>query len=422
MSNVVETVCRWNPCFREVNEFRGRYRILKGSAGSGKSTDIAQDYIKKLSDERYRGANLLVVRKVDETNRDSTFAELQAAIFRMFGEHYDKVWTICRSPLSMECRLTGGRIIFRGMKDDGQREKVKSITFRTGKLTWIWCEEATELSAADVDILDDRLRGELPNPNLFYQITMTFNPISSTHWIKARYFDRSDPEVLAHHSTYLGNRFIDDGYRRRMERRKIEDPEGYRIYGEGEWGEVGGLILTNIDIGDFNTDFDVRYLGQDFGFNHANAILDVGWRDGEIYIMREIYVHEMDTTEIIAIAEREKIPKNIEMFCDSAEPDRIRTWRKAGFRAVPVKKGAGSVKAQIDFLKSVKIHIAPCCVNTIKEITQWKWKRDRQTGAYLDEPVDFFDDAMAALRYSVERLRSGTKQAKILNRKELGIY
>ncbi len=190
-----------------------------------------------------------------------------------------------------------------------------------------------------------------------------------------------------------------------MERRKIEDPEGYRIYGEGEWGEVGGLILTNIDIGDFNEEFDVRYLGQDFGFNHANAILDVGWRDGELYVQREIYVHEMDTSEIIALAERENVPKNIEMFCDSAEPDRIKTWRKAGFRAVPVKKGAGSVKAQIDFLKGVKIHIAPRCVNTIKEIHQWKWKRDTQTGVYLDEPVEFFDDAMAALRYSVERIR-----------------
>lgn len=405
MSNTVETVCRWNACFRVVNEFRGRYRILKGSAGSGKSTDIAQDYIKKLSDERYCGANLLVVRKVDETNRDSTFAELQSAVFRMFGEHYDKVWTICRSPLSLECKLTGNRIIFRGMKDDGQREKVKSITFKTGKLTWIWIEEATELTSADVDILDDRLRGELPNSNLFYQITMTFNPISSTHWIKARYFDRKDPEILAHHSTYLGNRFIDEGYRRRMERRKVEDPEGYRIYGEGEWGEVGGLILTNIDIGDFNTDFDVRHLGQDFGFNHANAILEIGWRDGELYILREIYVHEMDTTEIIALADKEKFPKNIEMFCDSAEPDRIKSWKKAGYRAVPVKKGAGSVKAQIDFLKGVKIHIAPCCVNTIKEINQWKWKRDTQTGVYLDEPVEFFDDAMAALRYSVERIR-----------------
>ena len=52
--------------------------------------------------------------------------------------------------------------------------------------------------------LDDRLRGNLDdlNPNLFYQITMTFNPVSATHWIKARYFDKADPDVLTHHSTY----------------------------------------------------------------------------------------------------------------------------------------------------------------------------------------------------------------------------
>lgn len=43
---------------------------------------------------------------------------------------------------------------------------------------------------------------------------MTFNPVSATHWIKARYFDKSDPDVLTHHSTYRTNRFIDPAYSR----------------------------------------------------------------------------------------------------------------------------------------------------------------------------------------------------------------
>ncbi len=37
---------------------------------------------------------------------------------------------------------------------------------------------------SDIDILDDRLRGILTNPNLYYQMTFTFNPVSATHWIK----------------------------------------------------------------------------------------------------------------------------------------------------------------------------------------------------------------------------------------------
>ena len=280
---------QFNPIFRPVNEWRGRYRILKGSAGSGKSVNIAQDYVAKLSDPAFRGANLLVVRKIEETNRDSTFAELQAAIYRMFGPYAERFWKVNLNPLALECRTTGNRIIFRGVKDQRQREKVKSITFKNGKLVWIWCEEATELLSEDVDILDDRLRGNLEdlNPNLFYQITMTFNPVSATHWIKARYFDKADPDVLTHHSTYKTNRFIDPAYFRRMERRKEEDPEGYRVYGLGEWGELGGLILTNFEVHDFPTDrdfFDGFYYGQDFGFNHADAILGIGWKDGEIYV------------------------------------------------------------------------------------------------------------------------------------------
>ena len=278
-----KAAAQFNPVFRPVNEWRGRYRILKGSAGSGKSVNIAQDYIAKLSDPAYTGANLLVVRKIEETNRDSTFAELQAAIYRMFGPYADRFWKVNLNPLALECKITGNRIIFRGVKDQRQREKVKSITFKNGKLVWIWCEEATELLSEDVDILDDRLRGNLNelNPNLYYQITMTFNPVSATHWIKGRYFDKADPDVLAHHSTYKTNRFIDPAYFRRMERRKEEDPEGYRVYGLGEWGELGGLILTNFEVHDFKTgkdNFDAFYYGQDFGYRH---LLDEGRIDFE---------------------------------------------------------------------------------------------------------------------------------------------
>ncbi|AXM89374.1 PBSX family phage terminase large subunit [Anoxybacillus ayderensis] len=410
MEMTIKRKIRWNPIFKPVNECRKRYRVLKGSAGSGKSVNIAQDYIKKLSDPRYEGANLLVVRKVEETNRDSTFAELEAAINRMFGDYAPKVWRITRNPLQMECLITGNRIIFRGMSDARQREKVKSITFKRGKLTWIWVEEATELAEQDIDILDDRLRGELPNPNLYYQITLTFNPVSATHWIKGKYFDVVHPDIFTHHSTYLDNRFIDEAYHRRMMLRKERDPEGYRVYGLGEWGELGGLILTNYEVLDFDTSFprfDRMTYGQDFGFNHANAILTVGFKDDEIFICDEIYVYEKDTSEVIQLAEQKGLSKKIIMYCDSAEPDRIKMWRQAGYRAYPVKKEPGSVKAQIDWLKQHKIYIHPQCVNTIKEIQQWKWKKDERTNTYVDEPVEFLDDAMAALRYSIEGMRRG---------------
>ncbi|MFQ4261515.1 PBSX family phage terminase large subunit, partial [Clostridioides difficile] len=296
-------------------------------------------------------------------------------------------------------------IIFRGVNDAKQREKLKSINFSKGKLTWVWCEEATELMESDIDILDDRLRGILTNPNLYYQMTFTFNPVSATHWIKRKYFDYKNDDIFTHHSTYLQNRFIDEAYYRRMQMRKEQDPEGYKVYGLGEWGETGGAILKNYVIHEFPTEFeyfDNMRLSQDFGFNHANAILRIGFKDGELYICNEIYVHEMDTSEIIRIANSKGLEKNLFMYCDSAEPDRIKMWKSAGYKAKGVKKGPGSVKAQIDYLKQLRIHVHPSCTNTIKEIQQWKWKQDERTGLYLDEPVEFMDDAMAALRYSID--------------------
>jgi phage terminase large subunit len=404
----------FNRHFKDSNQTRKRYRVLKGSAGSGKSVNIAQDFILKLSDPRYKGANLLVVRKADVTNKHSTYAELQAAIFRVFGNQWERYWKIKQTPLEFHCKITGNGIIFRGVNDEKEREKVKSINFPWGKLTWIWIEEATELLEADIDILDDRLRGQLSNPNLYYQITFTFNPVSAAHWIKKKYFDIEHEDIFTHHSTYLQNRFIDEAYHRRMMLRKQQDPEGYKVYGLGDWGELGGLILSRYTVHDFDTSFerfDTMVHGQDFGFNHANSILTVGFKDGELFVCSEIYVHELETNEIIDIAANRKLMKGLPMYCDSAEPDRIKMWKKAGYKARAVVKNPGSVKAQIDILKKMKIHIHPSCTNTSREIQQWKWKKDIKTNLYIDEPVEVFDDAMASLRYAIEPFRHG-KQIK----------
>ena len=393
-----------NPGFREVNQSKKRYIVEKGSAGSGKSVDAAQEYILRLM--RDKGRNLVALRKSDITNRDSTFAELTGAIYRMFGDKAEQYWKITQNPLKLTCKANGNQVIFRGVNDDKQREKLKSITFQKGKLTDVWLEEATEFTQADFEIIDDRLRGELPEGQ-FYQIRMTFNPVSKSHWIKKAFFDIADPNVLTHHSTYLDNRFIDDAYRARMERRRLVDPEGYQIYGLGEWGEVGGLILSNYVVEEFDTSperFDYMVNAQDFGFNHANCLGEVGFKDGELYLCRELYVFEKDTDEIIQMAEG-KFQKHLTMWCDSAEPDRIRMWRKAGYKAYPVKKEPNSVRAQIDYLKQHKIHIHPSCVNTLKEIQQWKWRKDEKTNTYTDEPVAFMDDAMAMLRYAIEQER-----------------
>ena len=62
-----------NRVFKEANQTKCRYRLLMGSAGSGKSVDVAMDYIMKLADPKYKGANLLVIRETETSHKDSTY-------------------------------------------------------------------------------------------------------------------------------------------------------------------------------------------------------------------------------------------------------------------------------------------------------------------------------------------------------------
>ena len=68
--------------------FKGRYRVCKGSRASKKSKTTALNIIKRMM--QYPEANTLVVRKVFRTLKDSCFTELKWAInrlgFRLIGK------------------------------------------------------------------------------------------------------------------------------------------------------------------------------------------------------------------------------------------------------------------------------------------------------------------------------------------------
>lgn len=389
-----------------------------GSAGSGKSVNIAQDYILKLSDPLYRGANLMVVRATETSNKDSTFSELCGAIDRA---GLGGIWKMRTQPMNLECTRTGSMVIFRGCNDTRALERIKSVTVKKGKLCWIWAEEATELKSSDFEILDDRLRGVLP-PDLYYQLTLSFNPINAQHWIKLNLWDVDSPNIFKHHSTYLLNKFIDEAYKERMQRRAIIDPEGYKVYGLGEWGDTGGNILRNYLLQEVPKDldyYDSVVMAQDFGFNHANCLGLVGYKDGVMHVIKECYKYEKYTTELIEYADDMEFPKDVVMYCDSAEPDRIKEWRNAGYRAVAVVKDKGCIQAQIDYLKQRQILIDPTCPNTFKEAQQWRWKKDSQ-GNHLDEPLEVNDDAMAMLRYATEPYRRN-RRMRTLSKMALGV-
>lgn len=389
------------PKFYHLLKDKNRYLILYGGAGSGKSFFAAQKLIIRLLGNKRQ--KFLVIRKVGKTLRNSVYARLKAQI-AAWG--LQNIIQARDGTLSFINTLNGNEIITSGIDDP---EKIKSIDGITG----VWIEEASELAPDDFDQLDLRVRGI---HHTYIQFILTFNPIIETHWLKKRFFDRVDPDATICHSTYLDNPFLDEGYRRRMEKLKDTNPHYYDVYALGKWGTLGGLVFNNWEVikAPNPSAFNLVYYGMDFGFNDPSAINAVAMRDGCLYILDELHGVEWTNQDLIREAEKWGLPKNAIILADSAEPDRIMEFRRAGFRRVQgVKKGKGSRLSSYDWLKSLpKIYIADHCTETIKEFQGHKYLTDKD-GNTLEEPEDFNNHHIDAIRYATQLLQRQQRVGKI---------
>ena len=216
-----------NDAFMPLYADEHRYLVLKGGGGSGKSIFAGRKLLERCLCEP--GHRFLCCRKVARTLRESCFRQLLGQL----AEHYPDVRRkVNRSDLSIRF-ANGSEILFAGLDDV---EKLKSIYGLTG----IWIEEASELLESDFNQLDIRLRGET---RYYKQIILTFNPVSITHWLKARFFDRSDARAKTHESTYNQNRFLDAEAVRTLESFKDTDEYYYQVYCLGMWGVLGKSVF-----------------------------------------------------------------------------------------------------------------------------------------------------------------------------------
>ena len=233
-----------------------RFLIFYGGGGSGKSFFIAQRFVKRML-ERDK-CNVLVLRQVARTNRDSTFA-LMRSVISTWG--VDGLFKVHKGELRITC-VNGNEMVFAGLDDP---EKLKSITFAKGELTDVWIEEASETKPEGLEQVNLRLRGGTSKK----QVVISFNPIDINHWLKARFFDRKDKNVSILHTTYKDNQFIDAEYREQLEAYAVLDPYYYAVYCLGQWGVYGKTIFraaevqkrldqltAPVAVGEFTYDYD----------------------------------------------------------------------------------------------------------------------------------------------------------------------
>ncbi|WP_415429726.1 PBSX family phage terminase large subunit [Staphylococcus capitis] len=390
------------------NEFwhnKNFYRVVKGSRGSKKSKTTALNFIYRLME--YEWANLLVVRRFSNTNKQSTYTDLKWATNQLGVNHLFK---FNDSLPEITYKPTGQKILFRGLDDP---LKITSITVENGILCWAWFEESYQIETFDkFSTVVESIRGSVDDPEFFKQITITFNPWSERHWLKPTFFDEDTKlnNTFSYTTTYRVNEWLDEVDIARYEDLYRTNPRRARIVCDGDWGVAEGLVFENFEVKEFDwvkklKEKQVVAHGSDFGFTQdpttlVSTIVDT--QNKELWIYDEYYQRGMLTDEIYQMY-IDKGLKNAEIIADSAEKRLITEIKRKGISNIkPSVKGQGSIMQGVQFIQGFKIYVHPSCEHTIEELNTYTFDQDKD-GNWLNKPIDENNHILDALRYSLEK-------------------
>ncbi|HEQ9041512.1 TPA: PBSX family phage terminase large subunit [Streptococcus pyogenes] len=384
---------------------RNFYRVVKGSRGSKKSKTTALNFIVRLL--KYPWANLLVIRRYSNTNKQSTYTDFKWACNQLKVSHLFK---FNESLPEITVKATGQKILFRGLDDE---LKITSITVDIGALCWAWFEEAYQIETEDkFSTVVESIRGTLDVPDFFKQITVTFNPWSERHWLKRVFFDEETKraDTFSGTTTFRVNEWLDDVDKRRYEDLYKTNPRRARIVCDGEWGVAEGLVFDNFEVVDFDVEKTIQRVketsaGMDFGFTQDPTTLicvAVDLANKELWLYNEHYQKAMLTDHIVKMIRDKNLHRSY-IAGDSAEKRLIAEIKSKGVPGiVPSIKGKGSIMQGIQFMQGFKIHIHPSCEHTIEEFNTYTFKQDKE-GNWLNEPIDKNNHVIDAIRYALEK-------------------
>lgn len=254
-------------------------------------------------------------------------------------------------------------------------------------------------------------------------IFLDYNP-ATEFWAETEVAVEENAEVIR--LTYLDNEArpanVDEEFAIARQKAAREKDQGLpitsywqnwvRVYVDGLTGNLQGVVFNNWEQCDeVPTEATFIARGQDYGFtNDPSATVDVYRQDGYLILDELLYSPGLLNSEIIVKLKEMGVNPRAEMVGDSAEPKSNEELRRAGFNIKGALKGPDSVKASIDKLQEYKIKVTKRSTNIIKELRNYRWKVD-STGKALNEPVDYMNHAIDAVRYvALNHLMTKTKR------------
>lgn len=387
--------------------------LLTGSAGGGKSKLAAEklhSYCKK-----YPGAMALALRKTRESMTNSTVLFLERDVI---GD--DDFVHHCPSKHRFEY-ANGSMLAYGGMKDEDQREQIRSIG-QAGGVDICWLEEANKFTEDDFQEVLGRMRGTAAT---WRQIILSTNPDAPTHWIYKRLIQGGEATVF--YSSAADNPHNADDYSDALN--MLTGVLRSRLQG-GKWVQAEGVIYDEFDISKHVIDWYTpsknwrRIRSIDFGFVHP--FVCQWWaidEDERMYLYKEIYCTQRIVEDHAKQIEELSARELIEATVVDHDAEDVATLRRHGIPCIPAKKdvspGIQEVQSRfriqpdgrsrlfimrgclVETDSSLALHHSPTC--TEDEIPTYVW----QNKASKEAPVKTNDHGMDAMRYAAMYLAQG---------------
>jgi len=393
--------------------------LYTGSAGGGKSRLAAERIHAYL--QKYPGATCLALRKTRESANNSIVLFLKHAIIG------DDSRVVHMPSYSRFEYANGSWLIYGGMKNEEQREQIRSIGVRGGA-DIVWMEEAVQFQEDDFNEVLARLRGTAAN---WLQVILTTNPGPPGHWIYKRLI--MGGEAKTYTSTAYDNPYNPPQYLQVLQ--KLTGVLRRRLV-LGQWVQAEGAVYETFDeqihvVDELPADpytFKQVIGAVDWGYTNPGVIQVWGVDgDGRLWLLHEAYrTHQLVESYWAAEAARLKERFRIRYFvCDPSEPAYIEALRKFGHvTARPanneLKAGvervqkrlalAGDGKPRILFYRhacadpDTELERRKLPINTLEEITLYSWAVGRDGQPAKEEPADLHNHGCDCMRYAVNAL------------------
>lgn len=381
-------------------DYSKRYNVYYGGRASGKTKFIMQKLLIKGLRER---RTILLMRKQTTQLRDSVWKEMLQTISDF---HLLDYFSINKTEFRITCNINGTEFKCLGLDEP---EKIKGFA----DISDVFMDEVTGFNKEDVELIDGTLRS--PKFKLPLQMYFAFNPISKANFVYTYFgFDTgivpSNTFILK--STYLDNPFLGANVAERYEALKQRDYQRWQIEALGDFVSLDRLVFQNVKVEEFNhADIKGQLLcGLDYGFVNDISAFVASLLDEE---NKKLYVFKIwgDTNktnqELANIIKAMGFSKSV-IIADCAEQKSIEEMRREGIIKIkPSVKGADSIIHGIQKLQQYEIIVHPDCEGIITEFQNYAWQKDKQSGEYINKPIDAFNHYIDALRYSLQSAGAG---------------